>query len=75
MLHILILCLLQMKDYCTNTKDCRHSLLLAYFGELFAAGHCGGCCDNCATRQPGGAPDDDIWLVSSHGQSIPASRT
>lgn len=62
------MCLLQMQDYCTNTKDCRHLLLLAYFGEHFAAGQCGGCCDNCVARQSGGAPDDDIWLVRCHGQ-------
>ena len=55
-----------MKDYSTNTKECRHSLLLAYFGERFAAGRCDSCCDNCLARQPGGAPADDIWLVCCH---------
>jgi len=54
-----------MKEYCTDTKACRHSLLLAYFGEHFAAGRCGKACDNCLARQQGAVQvDDDIWLVS-----------
>ena len=54
----------QMKDYCTDTKACRHALLLAYFGERFAAGRCERCCDNCLARQQGSAPVDNVWLVS-----------
>ena len=54
-----------MKDYCTDTKACRHALLLAYFGERFAAGRCDNCCDNCVARQQGAVLlDDGIWLVS-----------
>ena len=58
--------LMQMKDYCTDTKACRHALLLAYFGERFAAGRCDSCCDNCLARQQGATLlDDGIWLVSN----------
>ena len=54
-----------MKEYCTDTKACRHDLLLAYFGERFAAGRCDSCCDNCLAREQGTeALDDGIWLVS-----------
>ena len=53
-----------MKDYCTDSKACRHALLLAYFGERFAAERCERCCDNCLARQQGSAPVDDLWLVS-----------
>ena len=55
-----------MKDYCTDTKACRHALLLAYFGERFAAGRCDNCCDNCLARQQGAVLlDDGIWLVNN----------
>ena len=47
-------CTVQMKEYCTDTVQCRHALLLAYFGEHFAAGRCGNCCDNCLARRQGG---------------------
>ena len=57
---------MQMKEYCTDTMQCRHALLLAYFGERFAAGRCGNCCDNCLARRQNGVPvEDDIWLVCS----------
>ncbi|CAL5219887.1 g1811 [Coccomyxa viridis] len=58
----------QMKDYCTDTKACRHALLLAYFGERFAAGRCDNCCDNCVARQQGAVLlDDGIWLEGEGG--------
>jgi hypothetical protein len=49
-----------MKEYCSDDKACRHSLLLAYFGEHFAAGRCGNRCDNCLGPN---AADDDMWQV------------
>ena len=62
---------MQMKEYCTDTKACRHALLLAYFGERFAAGRCDSCCDNClALKQDAVLLDDDIWLVMSSPFSL-----
>ncbi len=57
---------MQMKEYCTDTAQCRHALLLAYFGEHYTAGRCRNCCDNClASRQDGVPVQGDIWLVCS----------
>lgn len=33
--------------FCENTRDCRRSQLLHYFGEGFTKEQCGGTCDNC----------------------------
>lgn len=33
--------------FCENTRDCRRSQLLHYFGETFPSGKCGKTCDNC----------------------------
>lgn len=33
--------------FCENTRDCRRSQLLHYFGETFSSGKCGKTCDNC----------------------------
>lgn len=33
--------------FCENTRDCRRSQLLHYFGEAFPSGECGKTCDNC----------------------------
>lgn len=49
-----------MKEYCADDKSCRHSLLLAYFGERFTAGRCGNRCDNCAGPC---AKSADLWQV------------
>ena len=54
---------MQMKDYCTNDKACRHSLLLDYFGERFAGGHCGQACDNCLARHMHSPRQDTVWQV------------
>ena len=42
-----------MKAYCESRDQCRHALMLRYFGEAFAGGRCGDRCDNClrAARQ------------------------
>lgn len=33
--------------YCQNEVDCRRTLLLEYFGEVFPSSSCGKTCDNC----------------------------
>lgn len=38
--------------FCENTRDCRRSQLLHYFGENFPSGKCGKTCDNCRTQFP-----------------------
>ena len=42
-----------MREYCEETRRCRHDMLLSYFGEAWAQGACGAACDNC-TRKAGG---------------------
>lgn len=38
--------------FCENTRDCRRSQLLHYFGENFPKGKCGKTCDNCTNAFP-----------------------
>lgn len=38
--------------FCENTRDCRRSQLLHYFGETFPSGKCGKTCDNCRNAFP-----------------------
>lgn len=38
--------------FCENTRDCRRSQLLHYFGENFPKGKCGKTCDNCRNAFP-----------------------
>ncbi len=69
-------CLLsQMKDYCTDDKACRHSLLLDYFGERFAGGRCGNACDNCIARGSETPQLDSVWQVVTHGSGLERDRT
>ncbi|CAL8468018.1 g7557 [Coccomyxa elongata] len=51
----------KMKQYCTDDKACRHSLLLDYFGERFAGGRCGNACDNCIARESEPSHLDSVW--------------
>lgn len=62
---------LQMKDYCTDDKACRHSLLLDYFGERFAGGRCGNACDNCIARQAETPQLDSVWQVATRKSGLP----
>ena len=48
-----------MKAYCEDEAECRHALLLRYFGETLAGGRCGDKCDNCRRRN--GAGEDPDW--------------
>ena len=50
---------LQMKAFSEDTEECRHVLLLRYFGETLASGRCGSKCDNCLRR--GGQRVDPDW--------------
>jgi len=38
--------------FCENTRDCRRSQLLQYFGESFANSKCRKTCDNCRNSFP-----------------------
>lgn len=38
--------------FCENTRDCRRSQLLHYFGENFPKGKCVKTCDNCRNAFP-----------------------
>lgn len=38
--------------FCENTRDCRRSQLLHYFGETFANTKCRKTCDNCRNAYP-----------------------
>ena len=51
-----------MKDFCEDQKECRHVLLLKYFGEDLASGPCGNRCDNCLRQA--GFKEDPEWPVS-----------
>ncbi len=51
----------QMKEFCDDRDTCRHAALLAYFGERFARGRCGGSCDNCARGAASAADEDPDW--------------
>jgi len=41
----------RMVQFCENQTDCRRSLVLEYFGEVFDKTKCNGTCDNCAARR------------------------
>lgn len=48
-----------MKGFCENTSECRHVLLLKYFGEDLSSGPCGNRCDNCLRKA--GFTEDPDW--------------
>ncbi len=72
-LVIVAMCL-QMKEYSTDDKACRHSLLLEYFGERFAGGRCGNACDNCIARESETSHLDSVWQVATHGFGLESGR-
>ncbi|EDR25795.1 ATP-dependent helicase SGS1, putative [Entamoeba dispar SAW760] len=39
-------------SYCENTVDCRRTLVLQYFGEIFNSKLCNKTCDNCYNPSP-----------------------
>jgi len=49
---------MQMKEFCEDEGECRHVLLLRYFGETMRE-RCEDRCDNCRKRR--GQKHDPDW--------------
>ena len=55
----------RMRDYCTNDKDCRHSLLLKHLDEEMDPATCVDNCDVCCAAQQGMSVKDQCpWSVT-----------
>ena len=53
-----------LQSYCVNTRECRSSLLLRYFGETKAA-RC-GVCDVCEQEDTAGITEQEYLQIRTH---------
>ena len=49
--HQQMLNLNRMVQFCENETECRRTIILEYFGEVFDKSRCNGTCDNCAAMR------------------------
>lgn len=54
-------------EYCYNKHECRRSMVLLYFDELFDPANCDKTCDNCFDKEDRSVVDFDI---TQHARQI-----